>query len=97
MTEGEFIRFYKKRNALKNQQEVKEKIDLFWNTLLKVLNEGEKVTFKNWGTFEQKEVRSRKIVISKMDKVGYTKAKKKIRFKAGAGLQDIVNGAGTDE
>lgn len=97
MTEGKFIRFYKERNDLKSQQEVKEKIDLFWNTLLKVLNEGEKVTFKNWGTFEQKEVRSRKIVISKMDKVGYTKAKKKIRFKAGAGLQDIVNGAGTDE
>ena len=97
MTEGKFIRFYKKRNALKNQQEVKEKIDLFWNTLLKVLNEGEKVTFKNWGTFEQKEVRSRKIVIPKIDKVGFTKAKKKIRFKAGAGLQDIVNGAGTDE
>ena len=47
MTEGKFIRFYKKRNALKNQQEVKEKIDLFWNTLLKVLDEGEKVTFKN--------------------------------------------------
>jgi DNA-binding protein HU-beta len=97
MTEGKFIRFYKERNDLKSQQEVKEKIDLFWNTLLKVLNEGEKVTFKNWGTFEQKEVRSRKIVIPKMDKVGYTKAKKKIRFKAGAGLQDIVNGAGTDE
>ena len=97
MTEGKFIRFYKERNDLKSQQEVKEKIDLFWNTLLKVLNEGEKVTFKNWGTFEQKEVRSRKIVIPKIDKVGYTKAKKKIRFKAGAGLQDIVNGAGTDE
>ena len=97
MTEGKFIRFYKERNDLKSQQEVKEKIDLFWNTLLKVLNEGEKVTFKNWGIFEQKEVRSRKIVIPKMDKVGYTKAKKKIRFKAGAGLQDIVNGAGTDE
>ncbi|WP_339008507.1 HU family DNA-binding protein [Fusobacterium varium] len=97
MTEGKFIRFYKERNDLKSQQEVKEKIDLFWNTLLKVLNEGEKVTFKNWGTFEQKEVRSRKIVIPKIDKVGFTKAKKKIRFKAGAGLQDIVNGAGTDE
>ena len=97
MTEGKFIRFYKERNDLKSQQEVKEKIDLFWNTLLKVLNEGEKVTFKNWGTFEQKDVRSRKIVIPKIDKVGFTKAKKKIRFKAGAGLQDIVNGAGTDE
>ena len=97
MTEGEFIRFYKKRNGLKNQQEVKEKIELFWNTLLKVLNEGEKVTFKNWGTFEQKDVKPRKIIIAKIDKTGYTKAKKKIRFKAGTGLQNIVNGADTDE
>ena len=97
MTEGEFIRFYKKRNKSKNHKEVKEKIDLFWKVLQKALDEENKITFKNWGTFEQKEVRSRKIVISKMDKVGYTKAKKKIRFKAGAGLQDIVNGAGTDE
>ena len=97
MTEREFIRFYKKRNGLKNQQEVKEKIELFWNTLLKVLNKGEKITFKNWGTFEQKEVKPRKIMIARINKTGYTKAKKKIRFKAGAGLQDVVNGAGTDE
>ncbi|WP_462425078.1 HU family DNA-binding protein [Fusobacterium sp. THCT13E1] len=97
MTEGEFIRFYKKRNKSKNHKEVKEKIDLFWKVLQKALDEENKITFKNWGIFEQKEVRSRKIVIPKMDKVGYIKAKKKIRFKAGAGLQDIVNGAGTDE
>ena len=97
MTEREFIRFYKKRNGLKNQQEVKEKIELFWNTLLKVLNKGEKITFKNWGTFEQKEVKPRKIMIARINKTGYTKAKKKIRFKAGTGLQNIVNGAGTDE
>ena len=97
MTEGEFIRFYKKRNKSKNHEVVKEKIDLFWNTLLKVLDKGEKVTFKNWGTFEQKDVKPRKIMITKIDKAGYTKAKKKIRFKAGKGLQDIVNRAGTDE
>ena len=97
MTEGEFIRFYKKRNKSKNHEVVKEKIDLFWNTLLKVLDKGEKVTFKNWGTFEQKDVKPRKIMITKIDKTGYTKAKKKIRFKAGTGLQNIVNGAGTDE
>ncbi len=54
MTEGEFIRFYKKKNGLKNQKEVKEKIVLFWSTLLKVLDKGEKITFKNWGTFEKK-------------------------------------------
>ena len=31
MTEGEFIRFYKKRNKIKNHKAVKEKIDLFWD------------------------------------------------------------------
>ncbi|MHD0316787.1 HU family DNA-binding protein [Fusobacterium sp. THCT1E2] len=97
MTEGEFIRFYKKRNHLKNQKEVKKRIDLFWNTLLKVLDEGKKVTFKNWGTFEQKEVKSRKIMITRINKSGYTKAKNKIRFRAGSGLQDIVNRADTNE
>ena len=97
MTEGEFIRFYKKKNGLKNQKEVKEKIVLFWSTLLKVLDKGEKITFKNWGTFEKKEVKPRKIMIARIDKTGYTKAKKKIRFRVGTGLQDIVNGDGTDE
>ena len=97
MTEREFIRFYKKRNHSKNQQEVKEKIDLFWNILLKVLSKGEKVIFKNWGTFEEKEVKPRKIIIARINKSGYTKSKKKIRFRVGKGLQDIVNGAGIDE
>ncbi|WP_373078019.1 hypothetical protein [Fusobacterium varium] len=36
-------------------------------------------------------------MIARINKTGYTKAKKKIRFRAGAGLQDIINGAGTDE
>ena len=52
MTEGEFIRFYKKRNNSKNLKVVKEKIDLFWNVLLKALDEDKKVIFKNWGAFE---------------------------------------------
>ena len=93
MTEREFIRFYKKRNKAANHKEVKEKIDLFWNTLLKVLNEGRKVTLKNWGTFEQREVKPRKVMTPRMTKAGYTKAKKTRKFKAGAGLEDIINGA----
>ena len=39
MTEGEFIRFYKKRNKIKSHREVREKIELFWNVLLKALEE----------------------------------------------------------
>lgn len=42
MTEGEFIRFYKKRNKSKNHKEAKEKIDLFWNVLLAALEKKKK-------------------------------------------------------
>ena len=97
MTEGEFVRFYKKRNHLKNHKEAKEKIDLLWEALLKALNEGKKISLKNWGAFECKEVKPRKIMTPKMNKAAYTKTKKKIRFKVGAGLQAIINGAGDDE
>ena len=97
MTEAEFIRYYKRRNKSKNYKEAKEKIDLFWNSLLKVLGEAEKVSLKNWGTFEKKEVKPRKIMTPKMDKATFTEAKEKIRFKAGRGLQNAVNGADTDE
>ena len=74
MTEGEFIKFYKKRNKNKNHEEVKEEIDRFWDTLLKALNENGAVTFKNWGTFEKKVVKPKEV----------------IRFKAGKGMKDLM-------
>ena len=97
MTEGEFIRFYKKRNNSKNHKEVKEKIDLFRNALLKALDEEGRVALKDWGTFEKKEVKPRRIVIPNMEKVTITKAKKVIKFKAGTGLRNVVNEVDTDE
>ncbi len=97
MTEAEFIRYYKRRNKSKNYKEAKEKIDLFWNSLLKALGEEEKVSLKNWGTFEKKEVKPRRIVIPNMEKVTITEAKKVIKFKAGAGLRNVVNEVDTDE
>lgn len=54
MKESMFIKYYKKRNKSKNYKEAKEKIDLFWNVLLKALEE-ESVILKNWGTFEKKK------------------------------------------
>ena len=97
MTEGEFIRFYRDRNCLRNIKEAKEKIDLFWTVVLKALAEDGKVSLKDWGVFEKKEVAPRKIMTPKMDKATFTEAKEKIRFKAGRGLQNAVNGADTDE
>ena len=98
MTEKEFIKFYcKRRNFSRNHKEAKEKIDLFWNVILKALNEDEKVVLKNWGTFEKKEVKARRVMIPKMDKIIIIDAKEKIRFKAGKGLRNVINGADVDE
>ena len=97
MTEGEFIRFYKKRNNSKNHKEVKEKIDLFWNAVLKALDEDGKVSLKDWGVFEKKEVAPRKIITPRMEKAGLTRAGEKVRFRTGTGLKNLVNGADADE
>ncbi|MDY4004762.1 MAG: HU family DNA-binding protein, partial [Fusobacterium varium] len=56
MKEGEFIKFYRDRNCLRNIKEAKEKIDLFWTVALKALDEDGKVSLKDWGVFEKKEV-----------------------------------------
>ncbi|MCF2674723.1 HU family DNA-binding protein [Fusobacterium varium] len=97
MTEKEFIKFYKRRNFSRNHKEAKEKIDLFWNAILKALDEDGKVALKNWGVFEKKEVKARKIVIPQMKEAVIIDAKEKIRFKAGIGLRNMINGADVDE
>ena len=97
MTEVEFIKFYRDRNNLKSIKEAKEKIDLFWSALLKALDEDGKVILKNWGVFEKKEVKSRKVVLPKTNEAVIIGAKKKIKFRTGAGLQDAINSGDVDE
>ena len=97
MTEVEFIKFYRERNNLKSIKEAKEKIDLFWSALLKALDEDGKVILKNWGVFEKKEVKSRKVVLPKTNEAVIIGAKKKIKFRTGAGLQDAINSGDVDE
>ena len=97
MTEKEFIKFYKERNLSRNYKEVKEKIDLFWTVVLKALAEDGKVTLKDWGVFEKKEVAPRKIMTPRMEKERLTKAGEKIKFRTGTGLKTLVNGADADE
>ena len=97
MTEKEFIKFYKRRNLSRNYKEAKDKIDLFWSALLKALDEDGKVVLKNWGVFEKKEVKSRKVVLPKTNEAVIIGAKKKIKFRTGTGLKTLVNGDDADE
>ena len=82
MTEGEFIRFYKKRNKSKSHKEVKKKIDLFWDVLLKALDEDKKVALQNWGVFEKRERKARKVLVPMWEEAGYTEPKEAVRFRA---------------
>ena len=82
MTEGEFVRFYKKRNKSKSHREVKKKIDLFWDVLLKALDEDKKVTLQNWGVFEKRERKARKVLVPMWEEAGYTEPKEAVRFRA---------------
>ena len=86
MRERELIKLYKRNRGLKNQEEAQEKIDIFWNTLFKAIEEKGKVIFKGWGTFKIKEVKSRKIIIPGRGAINYTQPKNKIKFKAGKSL-----------
>lgn len=94
MTETEFIKFYKERNGLKSKKEAKEKIDNFWKALFKAIDEDKKVVFKNWGIFEEKDVKSRKIVIPRQLQEAYTQPKKVLKFRAGGKLIQSVNKRG---
>ena len=82
MTKGEFIRFYKKRNKIKSHKKVKEKIDLFWNVLLKALDEDKKVTLQNWGVFEKRERKARKVLVPMWEEARYTEPKEAVKFRA---------------
>ena len=92
MTETEFIKFYKERNGIKSKKEAKEKIDNFWKALFKAIDEDKKVVFKYWGVFEEKEVRSRKVLVPIWKEARYTEPKKIVKFRAGKRLVEIANG-----
>ena len=92
MTEREFIRFYKKRNRIKSHKLVKEKIDLFWDVLLKALDEDKKVALQNWGVFEKRKRKARKVLMPMWEEAGYTEPKEAVKFRAGKSLIEIANG-----
>lgn len=96
MKEENFKRFYKKEKNLKNLKEAEEKIELFWAALMEALKRNEKVIFKNWGKFEIKEVKSRKVKIPNKEFFFNTLPKKVMIFRCGKGLRERINKIGED-
>ena len=91
MTEKEFLTLYKERRNLKSIRESKERLDSFWKALFDVLEEEEKVIIKDWGIFEKKEVKPRKILNLATRRMMITEEKKVIKFKPRMKMIDKVN------
>lgn len=91
MGEKEFLKLYMKERGLKNLEEAKEKVDIFWKTVKESLEKGEKVKFKDWGNFEMKDVRPRRIIELKTKKNTIIPGSRKIKFSSGKGLIKFIN------
>ena len=90
MTEKEFLILYKERRNLKSIREAKERLDSFWKALFDVLEE-DKVIIKDWGIFEKREVKSRKILNLATREMMMTEEKKVIKFRPRMKMIDKVN------
>lgn len=91
MTEREFLSLYQKKRGLKNINEAKEKINMFWEALFEALEENDSVSFRGWGIFEKKLVPARRIMNINTKKLQYSSPKKSIRFRTGTVLSNRIN------
>ena len=91
MTEKEFLTLYKERRNLKSIREAKERLDSFWKALFDVLDVEEKVIIKDWGIFEKRGVKPRKILNLATREMMVTEEKKVIKFRPRMKMIDKVN------
>ncbi len=88
MTKKEFKKFYAQQNNLSDEQ-ASEEVELFLETIKEVFSKYPKVVFRNFGTFEVKETKERKIVDPKdSSKIIHAKPRKYIKFKISKNLEE---------
>ena len=88
-TKQDLIIFYSELNKIKDFDEAEKKIDRFINTLEKTFLFTDKIIFRNFGTFEIKETKERKIVNPKnSSNIIHAKPKKYVKFKVSRLLED---------
>lgn len=88
MTKKEFKKFYAQQNNLSDEQ-ASEEVELFLETMKEVFSKYPKVVFRNFGTFEVKETKERKIVDPKdSSNIIHAKPRKYIKFKTSKNLEE---------
>lgn len=91
MGEKEFIKRYMQARGITKTKEAKEKIDLFWEAMVKALKEEKEVKIKDWGCFQMKEAAPRAIVELRTKEIITIPARTKLKFRPGKGLLATIN------
>ena len=88
-TKMDIVAFYSELHNIKDFTKAESKIDRFINTLETAFMTNEKIIFRNFGTFEIKETKARKIVDPKdSTETIHAKPRKYIKFKASKNLEE---------
>ena len=88
-TKMDIVAFYSELHNIKDFTKAESKIDRFINTLETAFMTNEKIIFRNFGTFEIKETKARKIVDPKdSTNIIDAKPKKYIKFKVSRLLKE---------
>ena len=91
MTEIEFLKLYKNKRKLKSIKEAKEKLEIFWDIIFTGIALEKKVTVKDFGTFEVKKLKSRKIYNIHKNSLYMTKERTALKFRVKNEFMKIVN------
>ena len=91
MPEKEFLILYKEKRNLKSIREAKERFDDLWEALFGALAKDEKVIIKDWGIFEVKIQKPKRIFNFSTGEIVDTEEKKVIKFKPREKLLKKVN------
>lgn len=88
MNKKEFMLELRKKLGIKNLDIIDSKVNNFWDSWFEILKENKKLTIKNFGKFEIKDVKSRKGV-SPYGKF-VTTPSKKISFSVGKEFKEMI-------
>lgn len=81
MNKKEFMLEYRKKLRIKDLEIIESKVNNFWDSWFEVLKENKKLTIKDFGKFEIKDVKPRKVVSPYGEFI--TNPSKKISFSVG--------------
>ncbi|WP_300356024.1 HU family DNA-binding protein [Fusobacterium sp.] len=88
MRKKEFKKFYAEFNKLENEK-ASEEVEIFLETMKKAFSLYPKIVFRNFGTFEIKETKERKVLDPRgSGDIIHTKPRKYVKFKISKNVED---------